>query len=203
VLPSTSRKKNDDAVKVEVGMGWDNFRRNSRTDPPAASIEPTDYMRTVKPMARDAFFLKSKQQYDAYLDACLEFPWAATYPNAQVGVPGVKWQISLAEENLTPAMLALSMKSQNGSLGFFVQLALHSSASMFKMPTSSFVERVNERNVTMLPGKVKQRVLLRMNRAWMVHMRATYPELNTSLEKYTRAASEALNHVYQEDRPFL
>ena len=125
-------------------------------------------------------------------------------------MPGIKWQIGLAEENLTPVMLALSMQSQNGSLGFFVQLALHSTASMFKMPASSFVERVNsagkivynERNVKMLPGKVEQRVLLRMNRAWMIHMRATYPELTTRLEKYTRAASDALNHVYQEDLPF-
>ena len=79
------------------------------------------------------------------------------------------------------------------------------------MPASSFVERVNsagkivynERNVSMLPGKVEQWVLLRMNREWMIHMRATYPQLTTSLQKYTRAASEALNHVYQEERPFL
>jgi len=203
--------KNDDTVKVEVDMGWDNFRRQSRSDQSAPSIEPTDYMCTTEPMARSAFFEKSKAQYDAYLDACSDFPWAATFPNAQVGVPGVKWQIGLAEENLTPVMLALSMQSQNGSLGFFVQLALHSTASMFKMPASSFVERVNsagkivynERNVKMLPGKVEQRVLLRMNRAWMIHMRATYPELTTRLEKYTRAASEALNHVYQEECPFL
>ena len=200
----------DNAVKVEVDMGWDNFRRTNRTDQPATSTTLTDYMCTDMPMGRDEFFVKSKQQYNAYLDACANFPWAATFPKAQVGVPGIKWQIGLAEENLTPVMLALSMQSQNGSLGFFVQLALHSSASMFKMPASSFVERVNsagkivynERNVKMLPGKVEQRVLLRMNRAWMIHMRATYPELTTRLEKYTRAASDALNHVYQEDLPF-
>ena len=86
-------------------------------------------------------------------------------------------------------MFFVQLQSQDGSLGFFVQLALRSSANMFKMPASSFVERVNsagkivynERNVKMLLGKVEQRALLRMNRAWMIHMRATYPQLTTSL----------------------
>ena len=104
-------------------------------------------------------------------------------------------------------MIALSMQSQDGSLGFCVQLALHSSAAMFKMPASSFVERVNsagkivynERNVKMLSGKVEQCVLLSMNRKWMVHMRTTYPDLTTRLETYSRATHDALNSVYEDD----
>jgi len=213
--PDESPKSNpDDAVKVEVDMGWDNFRPNRTSEgndagpsAPSTSIPPTDYMRTDLSMGRRDFFARSKTQYEAYLDACLDFPWAVTYPKAQVGVPGVKWQVNLAEEDVTPVMLALSMQSQNGSLGFFVQLALHSSAAMFKMPASSFVERVNsagkivynERNVKMSPSKVEQRVLLRMNRNWMVHMRSTYPELTARLKKYSRATHDALNGVYEDD----
>jgi len=157
-------------------------------------------------MGRRDFIVMSKKQYNTYLDACLAFPWAATYPKAQVGKPGVRWQVNLADEDVTPVMLALSMTSQNGSLGFFVQLAMHSSASMFKMPASSFVERVNsagkivynERNVKMLPTKVEQRVLLRMNRKWMVHMRTTYPDLTSRLERFSRATHDALNNVYED-----
>jgi hypothetical protein len=198
----------DDVVHVEVDMGWDNFRPNQRDDvAPVSTTETQDYMCTEVPLGRRAFFVKSKKQYNTYLDKCLAFPWAATYPKAQVGKPGVRWQVNLAEEDLRPVMLDLSMKSEDGSLGFFVQLAMHSSASMFKMPASSFVERVNsagkivynERNVKMLPTKVEQRVLLRMNRKWMVHMRTTYPDLTSRLERFSRATHDALNNVYADD----
>ena len=197
----------DVVVPVEVDMGWDIFRPN-QTDgvTPVTTTETNDYMCTEVPMSRRDFIVMSEKQYNTYLDACLAFPWKATYPNAEVGKPGVRWQLNLAEEDVTPVMLALSMTSQNGSLGFFVQLAMHSSASMFKMPASSFVERVNsagkivynERNVKMLPTKVEQRVLLRMNRKWMVHMRNTYPDLTSRLERFSRATHDALNNVYED-----
>ena len=98
--------KPEDAVKVEVDMGWDNFRRHRPHQPtqrndvaPVSSTQTNDYMCSDVPMDRHDFREKSKVQYEAYLDACLEFPWAATYPKAQVGKPGVRWQVNLADED--------------------------------------------------------------------------------------------------------
>ena len=80
-------------------------------------------------------------------------------------------------------------------------------ANVYKLQASSFVERVNsagkivlnEANIKMKEDKVEKRVMLRMNRKWMCHMKSTYPEINDNMMSLLRASHEALAFQREEE----
>ena len=88
-----------------------------------------------------------------------------------------------------------------------LEIAKHSRANVYKLQASSFVERVNsagkivlnESNIKMKEDKVEKRVMLRMNRKWMYHMKSTYPEINDNMMSLLRASHEALAFRSRED----
>ena len=86
------------------------------------------------------------------------------------------------------------------SFGWFLELALYSRYAISAPAASSFCERVNshgklvvtERSTQMKPAKVEERVMLRMNRHFMDHMRRHYPELSSAQMHLLLAANNAL-----------
>jgi hypothetical protein len=80
-----------------------------------------------------------------------------------------------------------------------LELAKHSKANVYKLQASSFVERVNsagkivlnETNIKLKEEKVEKRVMLRMNRKWMCHMKSTY-DINEEMLILLRASHDAL-----------
>jgi hypothetical protein len=51
---------------------------------------------------------------------------------------------------------------------------------------------LNDTNIKLQEQKVEQRVMLRMNRKWMAHMKSTYPDINTNMMGLLRASHDAL-----------
>jgi hypothetical protein len=158
----------------------------------------------------DDFKEVSKRQYKAYVGACrTDIRWKVLYnkPEFCVGTKGVFWQEKLSNVNLTPVWNVLQILNRDGRFGFFIELAKHSRANVYKLQASSFVERVNsagkivlnDTNVKLAPDKVEKRVLLRMNRRWMAHMRATYKDINKDMMGLLRASHDALQLEKQDD----
>jgi hypothetical protein len=101
--------------------------------------------------------------------------------------------------NLAPVWNVLQEQNKDSRFGYILELAKHSKANVYKLQASSFVERVNsagkivlnDTNIKLNEEKVEKRVMLRMNRKWMCHMKATY-DLNENLMCLLRASHEAL-----------
>ena len=144
----------------------------------------------------------SKKQYAAYVDACRNVvPWRVLFPNEEfcVGEKGILWQDKLSSVNLAPVWNVLQDLNIDCQFGYILELAKHSKANVYKLQASSFVERVNsagkivlnETNIKLNADKVEKRVMLRMNRKWMCHMKATY-DINDNLMCLLRASHDAL-----------
>ena len=167
---------------------------------------PTEIM-----LIGEADFLHvSEEQYAAYVTACRsDVRWRVMYPDDAycVGQRGVLWQEKLSHVNLAPVWDVLSAFNKDGRFGFFMALAKHSRANVYKLQASSFVERVNsagkivlnETNIKIKEDKVEKRVMLRMNRKWMAHMKGTYPDINDNIMGLLRASHDALELPAQDD----
>jgi hypothetical protein len=79
-------------------------------------------------------------------------------------------------------------------------MATQSGASICALPASSFCERINSagkivmnsRSIQIKPGKLEERVLLRMNRKWLAHMRKWYQECTSDVMNILLEAHNAL-----------
>jgi hypothetical protein len=88
-----------------------------------------------------------------------------------------------------------------------LELAKHSKANVYKLQASSFVERVNsagkivlnDTNVKLKEDKVEKRVMLRMNRKWMCHMKYTY-DIDEEMMILFRASHDALAVTLDENQ---
>jgi hypothetical protein len=58
---------------------------------------------------------------------------------------------------------------------------------------------LNEANIKMKEDRFEKRVMLRMNRKWMCHMKSTYPEINDNMMSLLRASHEALAFQREEE----
>ena len=111
------------------------------------------------------------------------------------------WQEKLHDVDLREVRKVLKSMNANNEFGYFLDLAKHSKHNVYKLQASSFCERVNsagkivydEKNLKMDPDCVEKRVLLRMNRNWLQHMRFHYPELTPAMMKLHRASHDALS----------
>ncbi len=89
-----------------------------------------------------------------------------------------------------------------------IELAKYSRANVCKLQASSFVERVNsagkivlnDTNIKLKPDKVEKRVMLRMNRKWMCHMKSTYTDITQDMMSLLRASHEALTSTLEHER---
>ena len=200
VTAAEELRRNDPASPItEDDMGWDNAVAPSPLPKPLPLEAPTEVV-----LIGEADFLSvSKHQYAAYVTACrTDVRWRVLYPDPEycVGQRGVFWQEKLANVSLAPVWDVLETANKDGRFGFFCALAKHSRANVYKLQASSFVERVNsagkivlnETNIKLEENKVEMRVMLRMNRKWMAHMKSTYPDMNENIMGLLRASHDAL-----------
>ena len=195
-----SKKQDPEEAEADDDMGWDNpVAKTVLVSKPVPPPTPAH----IPLVAKSDFLACSHEQYKAYLNACrTDIRWRTLYPDDKycVGHKGVVWQEKLAHVNLAPVWNALAKLNKNGLFGFFTELAKHSRANVYKLQASSFVERVNsagkivlnDTNIKLMPDKVEKRVMLRMNRKWMSHMMATYPDVNADIMALLRKSHEAL-----------
>ena len=186
-------------VAVEMGFEPDSDDDVVVMTAPVADLGPPEVPLIPKP----EFLAKSVENYRQYKTACKQLPWRATYtdPKYQIGVPGVNWQELTYDVPLAPMWAKLDALNSDNQFGFFVKMARHSKASVYKLQASSFCERVNsagkivfsDSNLSLSSEKVEMRTMLRMNRKWMAHMRQHYPECTADLMLLLRESHEALN----------
>jgi hypothetical protein len=127
-------------------------------------------------------------------------------PKYKIGVEGADWQELLYGVDLLPVWKALDALNHDDQFGFFVTMARHSRASVYKLQASSFCERVNsagkivfsDSNLSLSTEKVEQRTMLRMNRKWMVHMRKHYQDCTADLMLLLRDSHNALRPILDE-----
>jgi hypothetical protein len=189
-------------------MGWDNPQP---ADTPTPVPEPVPTAPAEVPLVSRADYLTvSKQQYAQYVAACRTgVQWRFLFPDAEycVGHKGIFWQEKLANVNLAGVWNILKALNVQSKFGFFVELAQHSRANVYKLQASSFVERVNsagkivlnDTNIKLQEDKVEKRVMLRMNRRWMAHMKATYTNNDQNIMALLRASHEALQQLTPMD----
>jgi hypothetical protein len=181
-------------------MGWDNPQILPEEVPAESIPEPP----VIPLISESAFKILSAQNYKMYVKACrVDIKWKSLYPDEEysVGKRGEFWQEKLHKVNLAPVWTALHDLNKQSQFGFFVHLAKHSRANIYKLQASSFVERVNsagkivfnETNLKLNPDKVEKRVMLRMNRKWVAHMKSTYPEVTPEMLNLLRASHDAMS----------
>jgi len=204
-------QKNMKEEPEDIDMGWCDDASPERLEVAARPTAP----QPMPLISEDDFKEASKRQYNAYRVACrFEIHiWRFMFPNQekyQIGVPGVFWQARLWDVDMGRVWKHLDMLHTNNQFGFFIDLAKHSHANVYKMQASSFVERVNsagkivfnETNLKMAPDRVEKRVLLRMNRKWIVHMQRTYPDITAeTMMDLLKASHIALSDVTPGERP--
>jgi hypothetical protein len=153
-------------------------------------------------ISADDYLEISKLQYKAYVEACRNLvPWRVLYPDEKlsVGEKGILWQDKLYTVNLAPVWNLLQSHNKDCRYGYMLELAKHSKANVYKLEASSFVERVNsagkivlnDTNIKLKEDKVEKRVMLRMNRKWMCHMKYTY-DISEEMMILLRASHDAL-----------
>ena len=104
----------------------------------------------------------------------------------------------LWDADLAPVFNALRILNDSNQFGYFIEMALYSVHAISTPAASSFCERVNsagklvmtQRSMKMKPEKVEERVLLRMNRRFMDHMRKSYPDF-TAINMHLLLAANA------------
>lgn len=181
-------------------MGWDN--PNPTPSTAKRLVDPPPLPLPIPLISAQDYMVISKKQYAAYVDACRNVvPWRVLFPNEEfcVGEKGILWQDKLSSVNLAPVWNVLQDLNIDCQFGYILELAKHSKANVYKLQASSFVERVNsagkivlnETNIKLNADKVEKRVMLRMNRKWMCHMKATY-DINDNLMCLLRASHDAL-----------
>ena len=143
---------------------------------------------TSPPQLVDFFF------FTIFLFVCAD-------PEYCIGHKNVLWQEKISQVKLAPVWSALEALNDDGRFGFFIGLAKHSRANIYKLQASSFVERVNsagkivlnDTNIKLKADKVEKRVMLRMNRKWMAHMKEIYDETHgDDMMGLLRASHDAL-----------
>jgi hypothetical protein len=203
-------KRQDDPLTPEADddMGWDNpvpalnVARRAIAEPPLPPNIPL--------ISADDYYEISKIQYKAYVDACRNVvPWRNLYPDEKfsIGEKGILWQDKLFTVNLAPVWSLLESYNKDCRYGYMLELAKHSKANVYKLQASSFVERVNsagkivlnDTNVKLKEDKVEKRVMLRMNRKWMCHMKYTY-DIDEEMMILFRASHDALAVTLDENQ---
>ena len=150
-------------------------------------------------------------QYKNYRKACRKLDWRKLFPDVPVKQGGPHclslWSVNMS--GIFKELIALNVDvtpadtpdcGELTTFGYFIELALHSRYAISAPAASSFCERVNshgklvmnERSTQMKPRKVEERVMLRMNRHFMEHMRRHYPELTSAHMHLLLAANNAL-----------
>jgi hypothetical protein len=109
--------------------------------------------------------------------------------------------------DLSPVWKFLKERPDSKDLfGHFPDLATHSKANVGRLAASSFCERVNSAgkivfgkgNLKMKSEKIEERVMLRMNRKWVAHMRRYYPECNSGrILDLIKRSHDALESLYE------
>jgi hypothetical protein len=178
--------------------------------PVAARIEPPPP--TLPLLDKISFVTQSATQYRNFVVACRTMQKDPRKPERELGIidwpvlypaeyrdtgPGIT-AMKLWKVNLAPVINTL--RDSDINMGFFLDMALYSRNSIASPQASSFCERCNSaakiimthKTSLMLPRHVEQRVLLRMNRKYMAHMRKWYPELNGQLMHLLLASHNAL-----------
>ena len=129
------------------------------------------------------------------------FLFVCADPEFCIGQKNVLWQEKISQVQLAPVWKTLEELNEDGRFGFFIGLAKHSRANIYKLQASSFVERVNsagkivlnDTNIKLKADKVEKRVMLRMNRKWMAHMKEIYDETHgDDMMGLLRASHDAL-----------
>jgi hypothetical protein len=152
-------------------------------------------------------------------------PWHVLYPDQKYRIPNptVKppprgtgtappkatfWPALVWDIDPSPVWNILKEGHLNSraKFGFFPDIATHSKANVGRLAASSFCERVNSagkivlsnRNLKMLPAKIEERVMLRMNKKWVAHMRKHYAECNAGrILELLQRSHDALADLYE------
>ena len=194
--------------EADNDMGWNNPVTLGRS--PTRVIELPPLPPKIPLISPEEYLEISKSQYKAYVAACRTVvPWRSLYPDTDlcVGERGVLWQDKLSKVNLAPVWNVLHASNDNYQYGYMIELAKYSRANVYKLQASSFVERVNsagkivlnDTNIKLKPDKVEKRVMLRMNRKWMCHMKSTYTDITQDMMSLLRASHEALASTLQNE----
>jgi hypothetical protein len=203
---ASSSDEKDLLNKEDVDMGWDGDSDVEEIAPKTPATRPE-----IDPIIHEAaFHAASVDQFVNYKLACRKnIAWKLLFPDPkyQVGWKGSFWQEKLYDVHLGPIWDVLDKLNVDGKFGFFCELAKHSWANVYKLQASSFVERVNsagkivfnEKNLKLKPDKVEKRVLLRMNRKWVAHMKSTFPDMSADILGLLRGSHDALNAGYNSD----
>lgn len=146
------------------------------------------------------FRAQSRVQYKNYKKACRSLDWRNLFPNLLHAEANPPHCLALWKADLSGVFNTLREMSKKNEFGYFLDLALYSKHAISAPAASSFCERVNshgklvmtERSTKMKPAKVEERVLLRMNRHFMEHMRRWYPDVTSSHLHLLLAANNAL-----------
>ena len=186
--------------EADDDMGWDNPIAVPNTLRPVLVQPPLPP--SIPLISAEDYLEISKLQYKAYVEACRNVVlWRVLYPDEKlsVGEKGILWQDKLSQVNLAPVWNLLQSHNKDCRYGYMLELAKHSKANVYKLQASSFVERVNsagkivlnDTNIKLKEDKVEKRVMLRMNRKWMCHMKSTY-DISEEMMILLRASHDAL-----------
>jgi hypothetical protein len=186
--------------EADDDMGWDNPIAVPNTLRPVLVQPPLPP--SIPLISAEDYLEISKLQYKAYVEACRNVvPWRVLYPDEKlsVGEKGILWQDKLSTVNLAPVWNLIQSHNKDCRYGYMLELAKHSKANVYKLQASSFVERVNsagkivlnDTNIKLKEDKVEKRVMLRMNRKWMCHMKYTY-DISEEMMILLRASHDAL-----------
>jgi len=133
-------------------------------------------------------------------------------PNLDAVAPAVPvntvfWPALVWDVDLSPVWKFLHERPDSANLfGDFPKLATHSKGNVGRLAASSFCERANSAgkivfgkgNLRMKPAKIEERVMLRMNRKWVSHMRRHYPECNSGrILDHIKRSHEALESLHE------
>lgn len=163
------------------------------SDPEPENVFSRPPSPTLPLMDEQDFLELSGRQYTNYRLHCKKIDWklvcvdvAGKYdPKYQVGKKNTTWRELLWDVPLDKVWKDIGeVPDAHSKFGFSPVMATQSAASISSLPASSFCERINSagkivmnsRTIQMLPQKLEQRVLLRMNRKWISHMKQWYPE---------------------------
>ena len=196
-------------VRKEIDMGYEcesDEEDTTSTDLPSRITVPPPTLPIVDPVA---FRADSERQYKNFKAACRYLNWPSLCPDlidpeATGPVCFQLWKADMAPVyRKLDALNAVPLRDEDCGgppHGYFLELALYSRYAIHAPAASSFCERVNShgklvmncRSTQMKPAKVEERVMLRMNRHFMEHMRLWHPELTSTHMHLLLVANAAL-----------
>jgi hypothetical protein len=110
-----------DSWLVVLILGWDN--PVAATNLAKRLVDPPPLPSTIPLILAQNYMMISKQQYEAYVEACRNVvPWRVLYPNEEfcVGEKGILWQDKLSPVNLAPVWNVLQEQNKDCRFGYML-----------------------------------------------------------------------------------